>query len=315
MSRVASLLVAIVLASSLTTLTTAASAEPRRGKPADAGPPQNSEAARLKSAGDALMDQDRYADALALYEKAYEQGHDPALLYNQGRALEALGDYPAALDKLEEFEKAAPPSLRAKVPGLHDLLANIRGSIGTLVVKTNAPSARLLVRDKSEGVVRGETRVRIRAGTASVEVTSEGYEPFRREVELSAGAELVIEANLVAKKRDALVVVRTNPTADVRLDGSSMGRSPLQFRVGPGSHEILATAPGYDDERIPMTLALGDRRDVDVELRKTPGVTSKWWFWTGIGVVVLGGVATAVALTTEKTPQSGTFEPGKVAAP
>ena len=318
MRRFASVVVAAVLASSLVTAGAARAEPPRRKpaehKPAEASPPK-SESARLKSAADVLMDQDRYADALALYEKAYEDGHDPALLYNQGRALEALGDYPAALDKLEEFEKLAPPALRAKVPGLQDLLANIRGSIGTLVVKTNAPAARLLVRDRSEGVVKGELRVRIRAGKASVEVTSEGYEPFRREVELSAGAELVVEANLVARKRDALVIVRTNPGADVLLDGTAMGRSPLQFRVAPGSHEIVATAAGYSEERIPMTLALGDRRDVDLELRKTPGVTSKWWFWTGIAVVVAGGVATAVALTTEKEPQSGTFEPGKVAAP
>ena len=40
------------------------------------------------------MDQDRYADALVLYQRAYELSNDPALLYNQGRAFEALGDYP-----------------------------------------------------------------------------------------------------------------------------------------------------------------------------------------------------------------------------
>ena len=64
-----------------------------------------------------------------------------------------------------------------------------------------------------------------------------------------------------------------------------------------------------------MTLALGDKRDVDLELRPTPGITSKWWFWTGIGAVVLGGVATAIVVTRERPHSNGTFGPGSVAGP
>ncbi len=286
-------------------------------KPAEPDPATLTEGGRLKAAGDVLMDQDRYADALALYEKAYEKEHDPALLYNQGRALEALGDYPAALDKLEAFEQQASPTLKARATGLHDLITSIRARIATVIVRTNAPGARVLVREKAVGVVNGgEMRVRIRAGSASIEVTADEHEPFRREVDLSAGAELVVDARLVRKKRDALVVVRTSPAAaDVLFDGKPIGRAPLELRTGAGEHELVATASGYYEERVAMTLALGDKRDVDVEMRKTPGITSKWWFWTAIGVVVAGGVATTIALTTEKSPRSGTFDPGKVAVP
>jgi hypothetical protein len=196
------------------------------------------------------------------------------------------------------------------------MIANIRARIATLVVKSNAPNARLLVRDKAAGVINGELRVRMRAGSASVEVTAEDYEPFRREIDLSAGAELVVDARLVRKKRDALVIVHTRPAvADIRLDGKIMGRAPLELRTGAGEHEVVASADGYYDEKVAMTLALGDRRNVDVEMRKTPGIASRWWFWTAIGVVVAGGIATTIALTTEKAPQNGTFEPGKIPAP
>ncbi|NVL67862.1 tetratricopeptide repeat protein, partial [Escherichia coli] len=94
----------------------------------------------LKSAADVLMDQDRYADAVILYQRAYELSSDPALLYNQGRAFEALGDYPTALEKLESFERDAPPAVRARVPGLHELIVDLRGRIATIVVRTNAPA-------------------------------------------------------------------------------------------------------------------------------------------------------------------------------
>lgn len=274
-----------------------------------------SEAGRLKSAADVLMDQDRYADALVLYERAYELSSDPALLYNEGRAHEALGDYPQALEKLEIFERQAPPAVRALVPGLSELIKDLRGRMATLVVKTNAPNARLLLRQKDEGIVGSERRFPTRAGQASVEVSADGYETFRREVDLSAGTTITVEANLTLKKHDALVVVRTTPSADVFFDGKALGRAPLQVHAAPGSHELVATANGYYEERVAMTLALGDRRDLELELRKTPGIASKWWFWTAIGAVVVGGVTTAFVLTKEKPHSNGTFGTGAVAGP
>jgi hypothetical protein len=276
---------------------------------------QKTEATHLKSAADVLMDQDRYADAVVLYQRAYELSSDPALLYNQGRAFEALGDYPTALDKLESFEREAPPAVRARVPGLHELIVDLRGRIATIVVRTNAPAARLLVRQKDEGIISLEKRLSTRAGPATIEVDADGYETFRREVELSAGATIVIEAALTPKKRDALVVVRTTPSVDVLFDGKALGRSPLQVRAAPGSHELVARADGYYEEKVPMTLALGDRRDVELEMRSTPGIASKWWFWTGIGAVIAGGVATAILLTTEKPHSTGSFNPGSVSGP
>jgi len=57
-------------------------------------------------------------------------------------------------------------------------------------------------------------------------------------------------------------------------------------------------------------------RQIDAQLDRTPDaspLTSKWWFWTAVGVVVLAGVATTVLLaTTEKDPQVGTFGPGPI---
>ena len=289
--------------------------DPHKTTEAPKGDVPKSEAGHLKSAADVLMDQDRYADALVLYQRAYELSNDPALLYNQGRSLEALGDYPAALEKLELFEHDAPPAVRARVPGLKELITDLRGRIATLVVRTNAPAARLLVRQKDEGLINVEKRLSTRAGAASVEVDADGYEAFRREVELSAGATVIVEANLIPKKRDALVVVRTTPSADVLFDGKALGRSPLQVRATAGSHELVARADGYYEQRVPMTLALGDRRDVELEMKSTPSVASKWWFWTGISAVILGGVATAIVLTTERPHSNGSFNPGSVAGP
>jgi hypothetical protein len=69
----------------------------------------------LKSEGDALMVKLRYADALAKYDEAYALSADPVMLYNSGRALEAIdladrtdGELGHAIDQTESGNAVAP---------------------------------------------------------------------------------------------------------------------------------------------------------------------------------------------------------------
>jgi tetratricopeptide (TPR) repeat protein len=276
-----------------------------RADKADKG--DRSEAARLKKDADALMDQDRYVDALALYQRAYDLTSDPALLYNQGRALEAMGEYPDALDKLEKFEHDAPAGLRAKVPGLRDLITDLKSRIATVVVTTNVPGARVTLRDKNAGTIQKELKLRTRAGSASLEVSAEGYVTFKKDLDLAAGSTAKVDAQLSLRKTDAIILVRSQPSADILLDGKALGRSPLEYRATAGSHMLVAQATGYETEKVPMTLALGDKRELDIELHKPPSVFARWWFWTAVGVVAAGAAATVIALQIEKKPTPSNF--------
>jgi tetratricopeptide (TPR) repeat protein len=307
----ASLVFAAIVSATPATYAQGTPAKPAKPDKAEKAEKDKTEAQRLKKDADALMDQDRYVDALALYARAYDLSGDPALLYNQGRALEAMGEYGDALDKLERFEKEAGPALRAKVPGLHDLISDLRGRLATIVVTTNAPGARLLVRDKAAGTIQKEAKIRTRAGSATIEVVAEGYVSFKKDVDLTPGSVIKVDAQLALKKSDALLVIRSRPTADIAIDGKPFGRAPLELHLPAGSHALSADAEGYQSEKVQMTLALGDRREVEIELRKQSGILSRWWFWTAAGVVIAGGVATALALTIEKSPTPGTFGAGR----
>lgn len=275
-------------------------------------------ASELKDQGDAVFDQGKYADAYALYVQAYATDAVPSLLYNQGRTLEAMGEYPDAIAKLEEFAAKASPEMLAKVPALNELLAGIRARVSTLVVKCNVPGARVVVRERIIGTVPASMQLSspIRAGSASIEVIAEGYETFRRSLDLTPTQTITVEARLVERKDMAVLSVRADPAGSlVVIDDRPYGPVPITAKLSPGRYSLVLERESYVNESMPITLARGEKRDIFVTLHRPPPIVAKWWFWTGVGAVIAGGVVLTIALVSERGASSGSFSPGQVKGP
>lgn len=284
-------------------------------------PPDRSPAAQagaLKRKADAEMDLLHYADALESYTAAYELTHDPALLYNRARVLEALERFSEALEALERFGSEASPELRARVPKLKELMADLSGRLTKLTVNCTVPNARVIVRDKVVATTPVNGPIRINAGAADLEVVAEGYAPFRKHIELPNAGELVVDVTLIARDAKGQLVVASTPIgADVKVDGKPFGRAPAEAQLAPGNHIIVVSLDGFREQKTSAVIVEGERKRVDVSLEAKPGITQTWWFWTGIGVVVVSAtVATLVyALTTERSAGRGDIAPGQVAGP
>jgi hypothetical protein len=275
-------------------------------------------ASELKIQGDAVFDQGKYADAYALYVQAYSVDPSPSLLYNQGRALEAMGEYPDAIGKLEDFQAKASPETIAKVPALGELMAGIRARISTLVVTCNVQGARVVVRDRIVGTISSAQKLetKTRAGMATVDVIAEGYANFHQEVDLTATQTITLDVKLVERKDMAVLVVRASPEGSlVSIDSKPVGPAPVTTKLKPGTYQLELQRPSYLTESMPITLAKGEKREIDVTLHKPPPFYAKWWFWTGVGAAVAGGVVLSIALVTEKGASSGSFSPGQVKGP
>lgn len=276
------------------------------------------EAAALKKQGDEEMDALHYDAALVAYTKAYELTKDPALLYNRARVLEALARYPDAVDELMRFSTEASPALRAKVPKLKELIDELNAKITRLTVRCPVPNARVLLRDKAIGTTPFDKPVRVNSGIAQLEVVAEGYVALRKTVDLPPGGELEVDAPLAMRDAKGGLVVGSSPNgADVLVDGRSLGHTPTEAQLPPGNHELLLRLDGYREKRVTAVVVEGERKRVDVMLDKKPPITSTWWFWTGVGVVVVG-VTTATlvyAFSTERDADRGDIPPGQVAGP
>lgn len=269
------------------------------------------------SRGDAAMDSGRPADALAAYEEAYALEPRPALLYNRGRAQQALEHYPEALDLLEQFERTAPPQLLAKVPALKEVIREVRGRVTTLVVRCDVVGAQVRLRGQVVGVTPIAAGVRVSSGAADLEVLREGHETYSERVVLPGGGSLDISVKLETKDaRATLRVTSATEGARAIVDGADAGSVPFELRLQPGPHRVRLEKSGFAPTEATVSLSAMERREMSLHLDREKTVLERWWFWTGVGVLVAGGVTAAVlAATQEPTPKSGSIAPGVIAFP
>jgi hypothetical protein len=111
----------------------------------------------------------------------------------------------------------------------------------------------------------------------------------------------------------ARVTVRVEPSrAEVLVDGGSVGTGSVTepLRLLAGTHVFEARLHGYRPARDVIDVQAGVPVDVVLTLQPLPedetenggtetdegGVATKWWFWTIIGAVVVGGAVTAGVL-------------------
>lgn len=276
-------------------------------------PPANA-AAEAKARGDAAMKKLEYELALREYEDAYKLGKDPAVLYNMGRAYQGLTRYPESLDKLEAFAREASADVRAKVPKLVELLAEVRAKVSTLAIRSNV-RAKILLRSARIGEAP-LVAFRTNAGTATLEVEADGYRPVKREITLPGGGTLDLEINLLPLKDSGTLAIRANVEgATVVVDGEGAGQTPTELVVKAGEHTILLKKTGYDDLRTKAVVLADENKVLDLKLQKSAGFFEQPWFWLGLGVATGGGVALTIALLTERPPDSGDIPPGQVSSP
>lgn len=275
------------------------------------------QAAELKHRGDGLLIERRYLDALEAYDRSYALSPNVAIDYNRGRALQFLARYPEALDAYERFAQQASPDLRAKVAGLDDIIEDVRGKVATVKITVDGTPARVLIGGKDVGLDALKVPFRVNAGPTTIELLSDEYFEFRREVVLPAKVTTVVLAKLT--RRDAYGYLQVRSTVagtSAFVDGKEIGLVPAETALLPGPHPVRVAHDGYDSASTQVLVRVGEHRDLVLDPLKRKPVTSHWWFWGGLGAGVLAVTAIVVvsvlAATTEGSLPSGDFSPGQI---
>ena len=282
----------------------------------------------LKKRGNQAMLDLNYAEALDAYTAAIGIAPDDATLYyNLGRAHQAREDYPAALDALDVFAQKATPEVKARVPKLEQLIADVRSRVGTLAVRCTETltDATVAIGDKSTltgcSTAPKTVRISVPSHTAVLDVrlSAERFQSQSVRVAVEGGGPVVQVALVVlAKATSGTLLVRATPLdARISIDGIERGNPPLEVPLPAGAHTLDIRADRHDPSHVPVVVEAGRTKDVRIDLQRTAPITTKWWFWTGVGVLAVGVGVTIWYLVAqpEKDASSGTIAPGQVSAP
>jgi PEGA domain len=157
-------------------------------------------AKELYDMGNKLYDEQKWAEAEAAYQSAWNHRKSYDLAGNLGDVEMQLGQYRDAAEHLsyayDEFPTGGKPEVRE---ALAKRIDEARQHIGVLKIKTNVIGARLYVDGKIVGQAPLEKGVFVDIGKRVIEARIDGHDDVLRTIDVTKGSQQEIDFQLVAK--------------------------------------------------------------------------------------------------------------------
>lgn len=243
-------------------------------------PEKNRHRARvLVDQGNALFKRGNHSQALKRFEEAYQAFRSPKILLNIAethRALHQMAKATRFYDQfLRENELADDASVVQRV---RDRLRDLEPSVGRLQIECSEDGAEVVIDDEAIG----STPVRpwaVEPGVHRFSVRKPGFETYLGSVATRAGA--MSSSAIQLTPLDSLASVTPPIPLPPQNSASETGSGPALSGSNSGSYS-------GSTESVPpsaMTLTTAPRVSGEDE---DSALTSKWWFWTGAALVVVG---------------------------
>jgi hypothetical protein len=225
------------------------------------------------------FDAHEFPAAAEAFQRSYDLRPSPVVGYNLASALRELGRLVDATEVLRAVVHAedAPPPVAAAAQAMLD---ELEPRLGRLVIRVDGP------------VDSVELRIDERVLSSAVVGVLVPADPGRHRIVASRDGETIAEA--------------TVSITEGRPSETTLVVPPLPEPAVPDAREAARMSEG----RMRGPLDQGEDDRDDHALRRNP------WLWTGVGIVVVGGVLAAVLLATREPkpgmPYEGTLQPGTV---
>jgi hypothetical protein len=267
---------------------------------------------------------ERWAEALAAFERADKIKSHPITTYNIGQCERAMGQYTrarrsllAALKQDEEAGHPLPDAARTDARGLLAEIERIAPRIDVKVAPADAalavdgrPLERLADENGAPMFVSG-TRAAGRGeppGVASFSVlldpgahvftlSRSGYQDVVVNRTFSAGTKTAL--SLEADRLPATIRV-TSPLRDavVHVGDSDVGNPPVEVSRIAGRYRVSVAHRGYLTYDTEVFARPGEHVDISAPMKpESRSIVQQWWFWTIAGVVLTGAALTTYFVT------------------
>jgi PEGA domain len=248
-----------------------------------------------------------FAGALTKYQQAYEASQDARLLYQMAISEKNLRHYArmqAFLSRyLREGGAAIPPANRAAVEAA---LGAIKDLVVTINVTVSEPGASVSVDGAPVGTSPLATAIIVDLGRHNVGAKKAGFEPVDQAVEGAGGTSPSLTLRLVAAPHVAQLVLTSDESSTVSLDGRVVGKGHFEGRVAPGIHDVRVTDTGKRPYQAQIELHDGETRTMQVTL-EAQAHGAALWPWVAGGVALAAG-AVVGGYFLFKSPDQGASE-------
>jgi hypothetical protein len=290
--------------------------------------------------GKEYVEKGDYANAIVEFKNSYELKPATVSLYNIGICYKYLGKNALAIKYLKMYLSKSGNEIDEKErEKVSSMISDLQKLVGKIVVSVAEIDAKIKVDGELIGL-GPLAELEADPGVHKVAVSKEGFVSWEGETKVEAGKEGKVEAKLQPMEKpsskaaaageegkkavesglSSLTVECPQEGAQVFLDGRSLGGTPQKVDVAQGTYRISVMSSGYQPWEKEIEIGQGDRIVFEVNLLKeewaVKGSEKKgkkkpmWLLWAAIGIIVGGGIATAIAVPTSRT---GSIEKGTLA--
>ncbi len=270
----------------------------------------DAELLRLFREGNTLAEQGRYGEAVERYQRALTVRESPEVRFNLAVALVRGGRYLEGRAMITEVERVTGGRMRPENRAtLDELTATVARSLARVRVEATPADANVSVDARPVAASAGVREVEVDPGSHVFRAECEGYEAASVTRQVAPGERATVELRL-APREATWTIEASVASAEVWVDGRAVGAGRYAGALRPGAHVVEVRADGYRTWRAEVTLRPGanERERVSLERAASPGLHTRWWFWTGVGVVAIGAaVASFFLFSTLADPYAGTL--------
>lgn len=249
--------------------------------------------------GVAFFKEGNFPAALTEFKGAYELVPSYEVLFNIALCERRLFHYGRAMSTLTQYLMEGGEKIPAdRREAVAREVEAIRALTSPVAVIVDGAPATVLVDDEPMGTTPFNELLLLGVGKHKVRAEREGCSPDERVIEVKSGqAQSVQLAPASLTEPVAVEVSCVTPGTLVSPDGATPVACPATLSLPPGSHELIASAPGFVSARTDVLVEPGQSRRVTVaELAVRPRPFPTLGVSLLGGGVALGGAGLAFAL-------------------
>lgn len=248
-----------------------------------------------------------FAGALTKYQQAYEVSQDARLLYQMAICEKNLRRYARMQGFLSRYLREGgatiPPANRTAVEAA---LGAIKDLVVTINVTVSEPGASVSVDGAPVGTSPLATAIVVDLGRHTVSAKKAGFEPVDQAVEGAGGTSPSVTLKLAPAPHVAQLVLTSDESSTVSLDGGVVGKGHFEGRLASGIHDVRVTDAGKRPYQAQIELHDGETRTIQVTL-EAEARGAAVWPWVAGGLVLAAGAAVG-GYFLFKSPDQGAAE-------